>query len=289
MMNRKQFLRSLAGVGVGVLGATALVGCADGVDASLVDAGDIGVDETPIEGLACSPATEISNNHGHAVVVPAADVVAGVQKQYSIQGTSAHRHFITVTAAMFAQLRANQTVTVRSGGVSHTHVVTISCVLSEPCEPTATISANHGHAVTVPEADIIAGVDKQYSIQGTSTHRHFITVTAAMFTMLRQGTTVSVISGGVTHRHTVTIACAPPPVTCSPSAVISSNHGHALVIPNADVVAGVQRTYDVTGSATHPHQVTVTAAMFASLATNASVTATATGGTHTHGVTITCG
>ena len=269
--------------------ASALAGCAEGGDAPLVDAGDVGVEETPIESLACSPTTEISNNHGHAVEVPAADVVAGVQKRYSIQGTSAHRHFITVTVAMFEQLRAKQTVTVRSGGVTHTHVVTISCALSEPCGPIATISANHGHAVTVPEADIRAGVQKQYSIQGTSAHRHFITVTATMFAMLREGTPVSVISGGVTHRHTVTIACTPPPVTCTPSSVIASNHGHALVVPNADVVAGIEQVYDITGTATHPHQVTVTAAMFAALAANQAVTATATGGTHTHGITITCG
>lgn len=300
MMTRKQFLRSLAGVGAGVIGASALAGCGNDIGTS-VDAGDQGLDQgpaddpgdtgpgdEPIETLACTPATEISNNHGHAVTVPAADVIAGVQKQYSIQGTSTHRHFITVTAAMFAQLRTGTSVTVRSGGVTHTHLVTISCVLAEPCRPTATISANHGHAVVVSEADVIAGVDKQYSIQGTSAHRHFITVTAAMFGKLRVGMPVEVLSGGVTHRHTVTITCAPPAPACSPSSVIGTNHGHVLVVSSDDVRAGVEKSYDVTGTSSHAHTVTVTAAMFAQLANKQTVMTSATGGSHTHDVTITC-
>lgn len=219
MMTRKQFLRSLAGVGVGVIGASALAGCGNDIGTS-VDAGDQGLDEGPaddpgdtgpdgpIETLACTPATQISANHGHAVVVPAADVIAGVQKQYSIQGTSAHRHFITVTAAMFGKLRV--------------------------------------------------------------------------------GMPVEVLSGGVSHRHTVTITCAPPAPTCTPSSVIGTNHGHVLVVSSDDVRAGVEKSYDVTGTSSHAHTVTVTAAMFAQLASHQTVMTSATGGSHTHDVTITC-
>jgi hypothetical protein len=299
MMTRKQFLRSLAGVGVGVFGVSALAGCGNDIGTS-VDAGDQGLDEGPAdnpgespddpppEALACTPGTSISNNHGHAVVVPAADVMAGVQKQYSIQGTSAHRHFITVTAAMFAQLKMGTTVTVRSGGVSHTHVVTITCVLAEPCRPTATISANHGHALVVPEADVVAGVQKQYSIQGTSAHRHFVTITAAMFGALRAGMPIEVLSGGVSHRHTVTVSCMVPMPTCTPSAVIGTNHGHVLLVSADDVEAGVEKRYDVTGTSSHAHEVVVTAAMFAKLASKETVMASATGGNHSHDVTISC-
>jgi hypothetical protein len=300
MMNRKQFLRSLAGVGVGVFGVSALAGCGNDIGAG-VDAGDQGFDEdgpadnpndgpddAPHETLACTPGTSISNNHGHAVVVPAADVIAGVQKQYSIQGTSAHRHFITVTAAMFAQLKLGTTVTVVSGGVSHTHVVTISCVLAEPCKPTTTISANHGHALVVPEADVVAGAQKQYSIQGTSAHRHFVTITAAMFGALRAGTPIEVLSGGVSHRHTVTVSCTPAMPACTPSSVIGSNHGHTLLISADDVTAGVEKLYDVTGTSSHPHEVLVTAAMFAQLKNKETVMASATGGNHTHDVMISC-
>src|SRR5262245_58227201 len=52
------------------------------------------------------------------------------------------------------------------------------------------ISANHGHAVTVSPDDVAAGVDKTYSIQGSSTHDHMITLTAAQFGMLAGGTAV---------------------------------------------------------------------------------------------------
>ncbi len=48
-------------------------------------------------------------------------------------------------------------------------------------------------------------------------------------------------------------------------AAISNPHGHTLSIPESDVAAGVNRTYTTTGSATHSHQVTLTAADFAAL------------------------
>ena len=48
-------------------------------------------------------------------------------------------------------------------------------------------------------------------------------------------------------------------------AVISMNHGHALEIPLADIEAGVETTYDATGTAGHCHEVVVTAEDFANL------------------------
>jgi hypothetical protein len=54
--------------------------------------------------------------------------------------------------------------------------------------------------------------------------------------------------------------------TAAVTALISQNHGHSLTIPLADIEAGVEMTYDATGSATHCHQVTLTAADFAALA-----------------------
>jgi len=58
---------------------------------------------------------------------------------------------------------------------------------------------------------------------------------------------------------------------------------------NADVAAGVEKTYDITGNSTHPHDILVTAAMFTMLQQNQPVVVTSSEGfTHVHKVTITC-
>jgi hypothetical protein len=72
---------------------------------------------------------------------------------------------------------------------------------------------------------------------------------------------------------------------------IGTNHGHVLAVDKADVAAGVDKTYDITGTALHSHSVTVTAANFTTLKNNpsASVMVTSTlGGAHTHDITIVC-
>lgn len=137
-MTRKQFLRFTA-LGTGAL----LVGCKDDggspmpnpePDASTtlpnVDAppADAALDAPP--SMACSSTTAtVGTNHGHTAIVPAADVQAGVEKSYNIQGASAHPHTITVTAAMFAMLKAgNQVMVTSTNDAAHTHVVTIRCV-----------------------------------------------------------------------------------------------------------------------------------------------------------------
>jgi hypothetical protein len=74
---------------------------------------------------------------------------------------------------------------------------------------TTTIMFNHGHTMTVPQADVMAGVTKVYNIQGTSDHPHTVTVTDAMFTRLQQNMPVTAVSSvDAGHPHTVTIRCA---------------------------------------------------------------------------------
>jgi hypothetical protein len=72
---------------------------------------------------------------------------------------------------------------------------------------------------------------------------------------------------------------------------IDGNHGHVLTVSSADVAGGVDKTYDITGTSMHSHMVTVTAANFATLQSNANgtvmVTST-TGGAHTHTITVQC-
>ena len=75
------------------------------------------------------------------------------------------------------------------------------------------------------------------------------------------------------------------------TATIAGNHGHTITVTASDVTAGVDKTYDISGTGGHTHMVTVTAANFATLQSNANgsvmVTST-TGNAHTHTVTIIC-
>ena len=73
------------------------------------------------------------------------------------------------------------------------------------------ITSNHGHSLTVPMADVVAGVSQSYSIAGP--HVHMVTLSPANFATLAAGNTVMVTStaGGVgpqQHTHEVTVACA---------------------------------------------------------------------------------
>lgn len=70
------------------------------------------------------------------------------------------------------------------------------------------ISGNHGHSLQVPMDDVEAGAERTYSIQGSSTHDHEITVSAAQFADLAAGTPVTVTStSGDAHTHMVTVTC----------------------------------------------------------------------------------
>jgi hypothetical protein len=91
-----------------------------------------------------------------------------------------------------------------------------------------------------------------------------------------------------------------PPTTASrclrngTSTAIATNHGHVLVVSKEDVAAGVDKSYNIMGSADHPHTVTITRAHFQSLAadaaimTESSLNGSATFGTHSHGIMVAC-
>ena len=78
------------------------------------------------------------------------------------------------------------------------------------------------------------------------------------------------------------------------SVSIAQNTGHVLVVSSADIAAGAQKTYTMTGDPTHTHDVTLTAADFANLAKNLQIgeTSTANAATgqspHTHAITVGC-
>jgi len=135
-MNRKAFLQTLGGVLIS-LPVLSVIGCSSSDD----DASNTPPVSTPPTGTDPDPdpdpagncdngATgEIFNNHGHSLVVSAADVQAGTDKTYTIQGTSGHDHSVTLTAANFTTLGNGQVlsgITSTAGG-GHTHSVEVTC------------------------------------------------------------------------------------------------------------------------------------------------------------------
>jgi hypothetical protein len=79
----------------------------------------------------------------------------------------------------------------------------------------AMISGNHGHTLNIPLADITAGTQKCYDASGTAGHAHYITLTAADFTTLRSGGSVTKYScNGGDHQYT--LSCGTPPAAVTP-------------------------------------------------------------------------
>jgi hypothetical protein len=79
-------------------------------------------------------------------------------------------------------------------------------------------------------------------------------------------------------------------VMAGASVNISGNHGHSMSVSATDVMMGVAKMYDITGSVTdHGHMVTISVGAFAMLANNESaMTVSTSGGGHTHNIMITC-
>lgn len=117
-MTRKEFLRSVLGIGAGVGAIAFVTGCGDD--------GGTGVDAANV---CTNPTNNISGNHGHVLTIPLADVDGGMNKTYDIMGTATHTHTLTITAAQFTQIKNGQTLnlTTSSGG-AHTHMVAVMCV-----------------------------------------------------------------------------------------------------------------------------------------------------------------
>ncbi len=90
-------------------------------------------------------------------------------------------------------------------------------------------------------------------------------------------------SGGKGQGGSTAAAC-----TNGADAVISKNHKHSLMVSAADIMAGVDKTYDIQGASSHSHDVTLTAAHFASLLNGEMVVVDSTKGGHTHTVTLSC-
>jgi hypothetical protein len=74
----------------------------------------------------------INQNTGHSLIVTKADIAAGVDKTYDIQGTDAsHGHSVTLTAADMQALKNNMQVAKTStvgGTPGHSHAIQVVCL-----------------------------------------------------------------------------------------------------------------------------------------------------------------
>ena len=71
-----------------------------------------------------------------------------------------------------------------------------------------TITANHGHVLTIASADLDSLTDRVYNIQGGAVHNHTVTLAVADLRALKAGTVVTTISStGAGHEHGVSITC----------------------------------------------------------------------------------
>lgn len=74
---------------------------------------------------------------------------------------------------------------------------------------TNAIGGNHGHNLVVSTGDVNAGVVKTYSIMGSGTHDHSLTISAANFNSLKTNQSITVTSSNDDgHSHVVTVSCA---------------------------------------------------------------------------------
>jgi hypothetical protein len=126
-MSRKQFLRTLAAGGATVVAASVVGSAAATLTGCGSDDDDGGGGDPNC--VANGTNATIADNHGHTLNVAKADVSAGIDKTYDITGSAGHAHSITITAAQFATLAANNSVQVTStSGGGHTHAVNVMCV-----------------------------------------------------------------------------------------------------------------------------------------------------------------
>lgn len=92
----------------------------------------------------------------------------------------------------------------------------------------AEISLNHMHALTVPMADIMAGVAKVYDTKGAAAHSHYVELTADDFATLRSGGTIKKLScnGG---DHEYVLSCGTASETAEdPGCAMSDNCGNLM-------------------------------------------------------------
>ena len=135
-ITRKRFLGFVTGGTVTLL-IQACGGGGDSAFLALFGGGTNGddTDDNPEPASTCgSSGSEISDNHGHVLTVPTAELMSLTAMTYSILGSATHDHLLTLSPDDLAQLNAGGTVTVVSSVTDaptfglHSHGVTVTCV-----------------------------------------------------------------------------------------------------------------------------------------------------------------
>lgn len=71
------------------------------------------------------------------------------------------------------------------------------------------ISANHGHSLTVSKEDVSAGSEKTYTLSQGDGHTHEVTISASDFESLKENNQITATStSDAGHTHNVTVSCA---------------------------------------------------------------------------------
>lgn len=75
--------------------------------------------------------------------------------------------------------------------------------------PTIELLHDPNHTLTIPAADVAAGVERTYTLEDNgSGHTHEVTLTAADFANLQRGQGIQEMSTQTGHIHSVTVNCA---------------------------------------------------------------------------------
>lgn len=156
----------------------------------------------------------VGKNHGHVFEVALADVLAGAARTYQIAGSSKHKHEVTLTEEDMKTLLRGELLRAKSTqGLTHTHRVHVRCAPAEdPPEwvnvCAAEFTGQDEHEVIITAADMDAGTDRTYDVQGLAGHAHTLTLTAADFQKLKKEGAVSIHTSRVeedAHKHVVII------------------------------------------------------------------------------------
>jgi hypothetical protein len=119
--------------------------------------------------------------------------------------------------------------------------------------------------------------------------RREFTLAAALAALSGVTITVSACGGGSspsTPSTPPTPTATPTPAASEKCGCVGSNHGHTAVITAAQLTAPGALNLDITGSASHPHSVQLSAAEVGQIASNQRVSKTSsTDNGHSHTVT----
>lgn len=130
-MDRKTFIRKTTAGILLAIPAISLIGCSgsdDGGDPNPNPNPDPNPDQANCLENGTNSSVGSAAGHSHSFTVPKEDVQAGEEKTYVMSNVNAHTHQVTITAAQFATLQGNNSITATSTSDSgHTHSVSVSC------------------------------------------------------------------------------------------------------------------------------------------------------------------